>query len=54
MAYSAINRIIHKLFINVNPIVGFFREYFGSFSNVFEGNISGFRFHQMENCCCPS
>ena len=28
MAYSAINRIIHKLFINVNPIICFFGDIF--------------------------
>ena len=42
MAYSATSRIIHKLFINVNPLVGFFREYFGFFSGCAEGGISSF------------
>ena len=28
MAYSATNRIIHKLFINVNPLILFFGDFF--------------------------
>ena len=41
MAYSATSRIIHKLFINVNPLVGFFGEYFGFFRMSPEGRFSG-------------
>ena len=42
MAYSATSRIIHKLFINVNPLVGFFREYFGFFRAIQRETLPAF------------
>ena len=35
MAYSATSRIIHKLFINVNPLDNIFGEYFTCFRCAF-------------------
>ena len=42
MAYSATSRIIHKLFINVNPNCGIFLGIFRLFFRLFQRNRSGF------------